>query len=58
MLWHFKSLTPSKSIVPQKSNSKEKYPYVRVDTVKPMRINDILTKNSCLLPYASVLEYG
>ena len=43
----------------QKSNndSKEIYPYVRVGTLKLMRIKDILTKNSFYLPYASGLEY-
>ena len=44
---HHKSLTPSKSI-PNKNNHdfKEKYPYVRAGTLEPMRIKEILTKNS------------
>ena len=44
--------------MPQKSNHdfKEIYPYVQADTLKPMRIKDILTKIR-FLPDAFVLEY-
>ena len=35
---------------------KEKYPYVRVGTLEPMRIKDILTKDR-FLSFASILEY-
>ena len=34
----------------------EKYPYVRMGSLEPMRIDDILTKNR-FLPYSSILEY-
>ena len=54
-----KSLAPSKSM-PQESNHdfKEKYPYIRVGTLEPMHIKEILTKTSCFFfAYASVLEY-
>ena len=45
--------------MPQKSNPdfKKKYPYIRVDTLEPMRIHDILTKFNNLLPYIRILEY-
>ena len=36
---------------------KEKYPYVRVDTLEPLRMKDIFTKISCILQYQSVSEY-
>ena len=32
---------------------KEKYPYVRVGTLKSMHIKDILTKTAVFFPYAS-----
>ena len=54
-----KSLTPSESI-PKKSNHdllQEKYHYVHVGTLEPMRVKDILAKNNCFLTYASVLEF-
>ena len=49
-LQNLTSLTPSKSMA-QKSNHdfKEKYPYVRVGTLEPMRVKDILKKNSCFI---------
>ena len=45
ILCHCKSLMPSKSMS-QKSNHNfmKKYPYIRIGTLKPMRIKDILTK--------------
>ena len=57
-LCHYMSLTPSKSM-PQKSNHdfKEKYPYIRVGTLEPLRIKAILTqKNSCFLTSDSFIE--
>ena len=35
--------------MPQKQNHgfQEKYPYIRAGTLEPMRMKDILTKNSC-----------
>ena len=46
ILCHYKSLKPSKSL-PQKSNhdSKEKYHYMHVGSLEPMRIIEILPKN-------------
>ena len=55
---HYKPLSHSK-LMPQSSNHdfRGKYPCARSGTLVPMRIKDIFTKNSCFLPYASVLEY-
>ena len=45
--------------MPCKGNNdfKEKYPHVPVGALEPMGIKDTLTKNSCFLQYANVLEY-
>ena len=44
--------------MPQNSNNnKEKYPYVRVGTLVPKHIKDILTKNRRFLLLRSVLRY-
>ena len=43
-LCHYKSLTPSKSMLQNSDNDcNEKYPYVPKGTLEPMRIKDILT---------------
>ena len=49
--WHTGSM-------PQKCNHdcKEKYPYIRVGTFVPIRVEDTFAKTVFLL-YASVLEY-
>ena len=55
ILCHYKSLTPPKSMFQKNNyNLTDKYPYVPEGTLKPMRIKDVLTMNSCLLPNASI----
>ena len=44
-LCHYKSLTPSNTILRNNHYFKEKYPHKRAGTLESMRIKDILTKN-------------